>query len=289
MERINDNDRSTFGHRARSRLRIALLACAVAGTLALPLAGAVQGAPSSSVASERDLIALTNRSRAAAGLKALKVSSTLTSIARWRSADMLKRGYFSHAIPGYGDVFKRLDAKGYCYRLAGENIGWNTYPADLATAAIHRMFMDSHDHRANILSRRWDAIGVGMYQRADGKKMWTVLFADVCASAPKPTRHMAEAPRPKPRPTPRATPKPTVASRDAHADRVAKDVTQRSVPTEVPRRDRSAGIRPGCRCLDPRATIRPCPAVAGPSLARVGLMMRDAGPVWWATRFAPTT
>ena len=79
-------------------------------------------AGSFSSASERTLIRLTNRSRAAAGLKALKISSTLTSVARWRSKDMIKRDYFSHSIPGYGDVFNRLDAKGYCYKLAGENI-----------------------------------------------------------------------------------------------------------------------------------------------------------------------
>ena len=138
--------------------------------------------------SERDLIALTNRSRAAAGLKALKVDSTLTATARWRSKDMITRDYFSHDIPGYGSVFKKLDAKGYCYHVAGENIGWNTYPDDLATAAIHKMFMDSTEHRRNILGKAWDVIGVGAYQGAGNKKMWTVLFADKCGgTAPKPT------------------------------------------------------------------------------------------------------
>ncbi|MGK2849922.1 MAG: CAP domain-containing protein, partial [Candidatus Limnocylindrales bacterium] len=127
--------------------------------------------------SEKDLIALTNRSRAAAGLKALKVSSTLTSVARWRSKDMIQRDYFSHDIPGYGQVFKKLDAKGYCYKVAGENIGWNNYPDDSATAAIHSMFMKSDGHRKNILGKAWDVIGVGAYKGSDGKKMWTVLFA----------------------------------------------------------------------------------------------------------------
>src|SRR4029079_3988333 len=82
--------------------------------------------------SERDLIALTNRSRAAAGLRSLRVDSTLTAVARWRSNDMITRDHFSHDIPGYGSVFKRLDSKGYCYKVAGENIGWNTYPDDTA-------------------------------------------------------------------------------------------------------------------------------------------------------------
>jgi uncharacterized protein YkwD len=161
--------------------------------------------------SSEQLIALTNRSRAAAGLRSLKVDSTLTSIARWRSKDMIRRDYFSHTIPGYGSVFKRLDAKGYCYKVAGENIGWNTYPDGDATAAIHQMFMDSSGHRKNILGRAWDVIGVGAYKGSDGKKMWTVLFADKCGSTSKATPKPTPKPMPKPQPraTPRPTPKPT--------------------------------------------------------------------------------
>ena len=180
--------------------------------------------------SERDLIALTNRSRAAAGLRSLRVDSTLTSVARWRSKDMITRDYFSHDIPGYGSVFKRLDAKGYCYKVAGENIGWNNYPDDTATAAIHKMFMDSTDHRRNVLGRAWDVIGVGAYQGPGGKKMWTVLFADKCGTTvkatPKPTARPKPAATPKPKPQAQATPKPT--------PRPTPKPTPSPTPTPVP-------------------------------------------------------
>ena len=60
--------------------------------------------------SEKQLVALTNQSRAAAGIKSLKVDSTLTSIARGRSKDMIVRGYFSHNIPPSGKtLFSILD------------------------------------------------------------------------------------------------------------------------------------------------------------------------------------
>jgi hypothetical protein len=107
-------------------------------------------------------------------------------------------------------VFRKLDSKGYCYRVAGENIGWNTYPDDKATAAIHKMFMDSSGHRANILGKAWDVIGIGAYKGSDGKKMWTVLFADKCGgttSKPKPAPRST--PRPTAKPAPKATPRPT--------------------------------------------------------------------------------
>jgi len=210
-------------HRRPSPLLLALLiGLGSFASLAAPARVAAWSSGTFSSTSERELIALTNRSRASAGLRSLRVDSTLTSVARWRSKDMIERDYFSHDIPGYGSVFKKLDAIGYCYHVAGENIGWNTYPDDEATAAIHQMFMDSAGHRANILGKAWDVIGVGAYKGSDGKKMWTVLFADKCGSAgstakpkaapqptPKPVAKPRATPRPTPKPKPAATPSPT--------------------------------------------------------------------------------
>src|SRR4029079_10153281 len=123
--------------------------------------------------------------------------------------DMIVRDYFSHTIPGYGKVWDKLSAVGYCYKLGGENIGWKNYPDDIATAAIHQSFMDSAGHRENILGAAWDHIGVGAYKGPTGKKMWTVLFADKCgATAPKPTPKPTTRPKTAAPPTPRATPKP---------------------------------------------------------------------------------
>ena len=179
-------------------------------TFAVPSATLAWDTNSFSSSSAADLVALTNRSRASAGLKALRVDSTLSSVARWRSKDMIQRDYFSHSIPGYGKVWDKLHAIGYCYKVGGENIGWNNYPDDIATAAIQKMFMNSSGHRANILGRAWDVIGIGAYKGPTGKKMWTVLFADKCgttATAPKPTA------RPKPRATPRPTTRPKATAR----------------------------------------------------------------------------
>jgi len=122
------------------------------GLLALPKTTLAWDVNSFSSTSERQLVALTNQARASAGLRALKVDSTLTSIARWRSKDMIVRNYFSHTILGHSyNVFHVLDENGYCYRIAGENIGWNNYPDDVATTTVQRQFMDSPGHRANIL------------------------------------------------------------------------------------------------------------------------------------------
>src|SRR6476646_10763412 len=211
----------TIPARRERRLALAvatLFAVTSVVTLAAPVATLAWDTNAYSSTSESDLVTLTNRARANAGLRALKVDSTLRSVARWRSKDMITRDYFSHDIPGYGKVWDKLNAIGYCYVVAGENIGWNNYPDDLATAAIQQAFMNSAGHRANIMGKTWDVIGIGAYKGPTGKKMWTVLFADKCGSTapkptPKPTTRPRATARPAPRPTPKhapkATPRPT--------------------------------------------------------------------------------
>ena len=184
---------------------IAFAATAI-GTLALPAVTFAWDANAFSSSDEQALFALTNQARASAGLPTLRWDSSLASVARWRSQDMITRDYFSHQIPPSGSsVFDELSARGYCFKLAGENIGWNNYPDDSATAQIQQMFMNSSGHRANILGSAWDVAGIGAYQGADGKKMWTVLFADKCGTTATPT------PKPTPKPTPVATARPTAA------------------------------------------------------------------------------
>ena len=192
-----------------SLLIAAAFAFSAVGLLVAPPAAFAWSSNAFSSADESKLVALTNQARASAGLSALKVDGSLASIARWRSKDMSDRNYFDHKIPNPpgGNVFGEMDRRGYCYHVAGENIGWNNYSDSSATTGIQSMFMGSPGHKANILGKSWDHIGVGAYKDASGKHFWTVLFADACGSAPKPTPKPT--PRPTPKPAPRATPRPT--------------------------------------------------------------------------------
>jgi uncharacterized protein YkwD len=246
-------------------------------------------AGSFSSSSEAALVTLTNRARANAGLPALKVDSTLTSVARWRSKDMITRDYFSHTIPGYGKVWDKLSAVGYCYKLAGENIGWNNYPDDIATAAIHQQFMDSAGHRENIMGPAWDHIGVGAYKGPTGKKMWTVLFADKCGTSapkptakptPKPTRKPA-APRATPRPTPRPTPKPTRAPATVKTAAPTPGPTLTPTPDVVVGPDATAIVAPDGSVPtvspDPQPSPSPDPGDDTAGDGTVGMRVVDDG------------
>ena len=69
-------------------------------TLAVPVATLAWSSGTFSSTSESELVAMTNRARASAGLKALKVDSTLHTVARWRSKDMIDRELLQPLDPG---------------------------------------------------------------------------------------------------------------------------------------------------------------------------------------------
>ncbi len=270
----------SFGPRAASVLAtLVLLALVALGTA--PVAAAWT-ANSYSSASEQQLFALTNQARSSAGLRTLKWDSSLASIARWRSKDMITRDYFSHNIPPSGEmVFGVMSDRGYCFHVAGENIGWNTWDDTAeATRQIQQAFMNSAGHRANILGKDWDVMAVGAYEGSGLKKMWTVLFADKCGSAPapkpssKPTPRPTAEPRPKPKPSPaaRSTPKPTPKPTARPAASVAPTPTPS--PTPLP-------------SVAPAPVATPTPSASPEASAAGGPVTDAANPL--GVRDAPAT
>ena len=265
---------------------VAVLAFAAtsAGLLVAPGSTLAWDGNTFSSSSEQQLVALTNQARASAGLRTLKVDSTLASIARSRSKDMIVRNYFSHNIPPSGQqVFSILDSKGYCYSLAGENIGWNTYADDTATKTIQQQFMGSPGHRSNILNNRWDAIGIGAYKDPGGKKMWTVLFADRCGSS-------SPAPKPKPKPTPKPVVRPVVKPTPSPSRWRRRRPLLSRPRRRPPRRHPSRPIR-SCRAT-PRAEFRPDRRGTGRQAAirrpPCGLSILRRHLAWW-TRSSVTS
>jgi uncharacterized protein YkwD len=155
-----------------------------------------------SSSSENEMITLINQARASAGLPALVESQSLTDVARWRSKDMYDRDYFSHTIPNPpgGMVFDELHRQGICYTLAGENIGYNNYPDDVATQTMFNGWMNSPEHKKLILGGGFNRIGLGAFKGTDAtypRHYWTAVFTHTCKSS---------APNPTPRPTKTAMP-----------------------------------------------------------------------------------
>ena len=202
----------TLVHRSPRRLRMVGVSFALSAALLAASAGTVLGwdAGAFSSGDEQLLLSLTNQDRASGGLNALVSDGYLHGRAEWRAKDMGDRNYFSHAIPPSGSkVFDYMAADGYCFAVAGENIGLSTYDDGGATASIERAFMGSSSHRANIMGS-WARIGVGAYKAADGRKLYAVLFTVPCGvTVPKPAPPATPVPTPVPTPTPTPTPVPT--------------------------------------------------------------------------------
>jgi len=111
--------------------------------------------------------ALVNQDRAANGVAPLAYSAMLARVAQYRAQEMLTRNYFSHYNPDTGQLafVELLQAWGITYMRAGENIAWSTNPS---MAGINTLFMNSPDHRANILNPAFHHVGIGV--ATDGQK-----------------------------------------------------------------------------------------------------------------------
>ena len=120
---------------------------------------------------ERQLVALVNEERAAAGLVPLELDVRLVPVARAHSAEMFRLRYFSHTSPVSGSPFDRLTAGGITYTRAGENLA---YARSVATA--HRGLMESPGHRENILRPEFRRIGIGVISAGPYGRMFSQLF-----------------------------------------------------------------------------------------------------------------
>lgn len=115
--------------------------------------------------------ALVNQDRAANGVGALSFSGTLARVAQYRAQDMLNRNYFSHYDPSTGQLafLELFHMWGIGYTTAGENIAWSTDPS---MAQFNNMFMNSPEHRANILNGAYHRVGIGV--ASNGSKTMVV-------------------------------------------------------------------------------------------------------------------
>ncbi|MGD0863349.1 MAG: CAP domain-containing protein [Candidatus Limnocylindrales bacterium] len=207
------------GPTRRLRIGVAALGLAIL-TIVATASPAFGWDPSAfSPADEQLLFTLTNQDRVSAGLNPLVNDSFLHKMAEWRAKDMGDRDYFSHTIPPDNHmVFYYMQRDGYCFKVAGENIGLSTYGDDIATSRIEAAFMGSTSHRENILGT-WQRMGVGAYKAADGRKLYVVLFSLPCTTA---------------KPKPKATAKPVARATPVTTKTAAPTATPTVVATDTP-------------------------------------------------------
>lgn len=121
---------------------------------------------------ESQVVKLVNVERSKQGLQPLTENWQLSRVARYKSADMAAKNYFSHTSPTYGSPFRMMESFGIKYSSAGENIAYGQKtPQQVMTA-----WMNSPGHRSNIMSPSYTQIGVGYATNKSGTPYWTQMF-----------------------------------------------------------------------------------------------------------------
>ena len=113
---------------------------------------------------------LVNRERLFYGLQPVKYSPLLSEAANVRSSELRKN--FSHTRPNGTSCFTVLKEFDISYFSAAENIAYGQKTPEIVMNA----WMNSSGHRANILSKNVEYIGVGVVY-SNGIYYWTQLFA----------------------------------------------------------------------------------------------------------------
>lgn len=124
-------------------------------------------------ASEREMIELVNKERVNRGLKALMFDGKLRDVGRVHSEDMFEKGYFSHFSPEGNTVADRAETGGVDFLVIGENLA---YAPNVELA--HKGLMNSEGHRANILSKDYGKIGIGILDGGVYGMMFTQVFSN---------------------------------------------------------------------------------------------------------------
>lgn len=101
----------------------------------------------------------------------LSSNSQLLQVTREHSNDMLARNFFAHNNPDGDSPFDRMQAAGYSFQTAGENIAFNGTTGSIdqtsTSLKLHEdLFVDKdfpdRGHRVNILNPDFKEVGVGL-------------------------------------------------------------------------------------------------------------------------------
>jgi len=107
-----------------------------------------------------NIITLTNKERASAGLNTLKTNSKLSSAALAKANNMFEEQYWDHFGPNGETPWQFIRGAGYYYVYAGENLAKGFSTAE----GVHEAWMASTSHRENIMSVKYKDIGVAVVE-----------------------------------------------------------------------------------------------------------------------------
>ncbi len=120
---------------------------------------------------EQEFLDLINANREANGLKALEVDPEVQNVARLKAKDLVDNNYFAHNSETYGDIQNMLNTFEISYTSAGENIA-----GDSSLAKAVEAWMNSENHKVNILSENYNYTGIAIEESKDYGKIFVEVF-----------------------------------------------------------------------------------------------------------------
>lgn len=138
-------------------------------------ATATRPTSSTSLAAEKYLVTLMNRERAKVGVGPLRYHAGISDkVARPYAKKLVAANVCSHFYGG--TVGDRLRAAGYTGYTWGENLGCRYFadPRDAAESLV-RFFLGSPSHYANMVARKYDYAGTGVWS-SGGRLRFVVVF-----------------------------------------------------------------------------------------------------------------
>jgi uncharacterized protein YkwD len=122
-----------------------------------------------------ELLSGTNAQRVRDHESNLALNSKLSAAAQAKANDMVERDYWSHVTPDGKTPWTFLKGSGYQYRLAGENLAYGF----LDSGSVITAWMNSPEHRANVLNDDYEEVGFGVATSSDfqGSGRATVVVA----------------------------------------------------------------------------------------------------------------
>jgi hypothetical protein len=148
--------------------------------------------------SRSGLLAGTNSQRNANGQSTLVLNDKLNSSAQAKAEDMANRDYWSHNTPDGEEPWVFIDAQGYSYIKAGENLAYGFSDSNATIIG----WMNSPSHKANLLDSAFSEVGFGYVNAPNfvGTGNETIVVAHyakpVVAAAVSQTQPQNSAPKP---------------------------------------------------------------------------------------------
>lgn len=214
------------------------------------------------------LLQSTNGERAVNGLGSLALNGQLNQAAQAKANDMAARDYWSHNTPEGTPPWVFITNAGYSYLTAGENLA---YGFDTSSSTV-TAWMNSPEHRANILNTSYLEVGFGIANSANyqgtGPQTIVVAMYGSQQAAPAPVAQ-------QPAPTPAAT-EPVDNTPSAPSAPTEQTPTE-STPVETPTESAPAVTEPATDNKDKKTVTVTAPTKTE-NISRLELLTHGQAP-----------